>query len=137
MLWCCSLAFWLHGGASRKEDEQEEWTSNKKLAVCYLASFLYYTHSADSVFFRRNIDRILSLSSSNSSAGGVLSYKEHGLLLSEAHVLRQTLLQVLPVQVSAEFLEDLNELTDLRTGVERQVRVVNRIRWAYAKWLQV
>lgn len=88
-------------------------------------------------FFQRNIDRILSLSSSNLSAGGVLSYKEHGLLLSEAHVLRQTLLQVLPVQVSAEFLEDLNELSDLRTGVERQVRVVNRIRWAYAKWLQV
>lgn len=87
-------------------------------------------------FFKRNIDRILSLSSSNSSAGGLLSYKEHGLLLSEAHILRKTLLQVLPVQVSAEFLEDLNELTDLRTGVERQVRVVNRIRWAYAKWLQ-
>jgi len=85
----------------------------------------------------RNIDRILSLSTTNSSAGGVLSYKEHGLLLSEAHVLRQTLLQVLPVQVSAEFLEDLNELTDLRAGVERQVRVVNRIRWAYAKWLQL
>lgn len=41
---------------------------------------------------------------------------------------------MLPGQINAEFLEDLNDLMDLRTGVERQMRVVDRIRWAYSKW---
>lgn len=67
----------------------------------------------------------------------MLSYKEHGLLLCEVHLLRQTAQQVLPGQISAEFLEELNDLMDLRTGVERQNRVVDRIRWAYSKWLHL
>lgn len=65
----------------------------------------------------------------------MLSYKEHGLLLCEAHVLRQRAEQVLPGHINAEFLEELRDLMDLRTGVERQIRVVDRIRWAYSKWL--
>ena len=66
----------------------------------------------------------------------MLSYKEHGLLLCEVHVLRQKAQEVLPREINAEFLEEMNDLVDLRTGVDRQVRVVNRIRWAYSKWLQ-
>lgn len=66
----------------------------------------------------------------------MLSYKEHGLLLCEVHVLRQAAQQVLPGQINAEFLEELNDLMNLRTGVERQMRVVDRIRWAYSKWLR-
>lgn len=67
----------------------------------------------------------------------MLSYKEHGLLLCEVHVLRQAAEQVLPGQINVEFLEELNDLMDLRTGVERQMRVVDRIRWAYSKWLRL
>ena len=52
-------------------------------------------------------------------------------------MLRQTAQQVLPGQVNAEFLEELNDLTDLRTGIERQNRVVDRIRWAYSRWLHL
>ena len=66
----------------------------------------------------------------------MLSYKEHGLLLCEVHILRQRAQEVLPREIHAEFLEDVRDLVDLRTGVERQVRVVDRIRWAYSKWLQ-
>lgn len=66
----------------------------------------------------------------------MLSYKEHGLLLCEVHVLRQAAQEVLPGQINAEFLEELNDLMNLRTGVERQMRVVDRIRWAYSKWLR-
>ena len=66
----------------------------------------------------------------------MLSYKEHGLLLCEVHVLRQRAREVLPGEINAEFLEDIKDLVDLRTGVERQIRVVDRIRWAYFKWLQ-
>ncbi len=66
----------------------------------------------------------------------MLSYKEHGLLLCEVHILRQRVQEVLPREINAEFLEEMNDLVDLRTGVERQVQVVDRIRWAYSKWLQ-
>ena len=81
----------------------------------------------------RNIDRILSAASP--STNGILSYKDHGLLLCEVHVLRQTAQGILPNEINAELLEELNDLVDLRTGIERQLRVVDRIRWAYAKWL--
>lgn len=66
----------------------------------------------------------------------MLSYKDHGMLLCEIHILRQSSQRVMPTNVLAEFLEEINELTDLRTGVERQIRVVDRIRWAYSMWMQ-
>ena len=82
----------------------------------------------------RNIDRILT--ASTASKHGMLSYKEHGLLLCEVHVLRQNGQRVLPGEIGREFLEEINDLVDIRTGVERQLKVVERIRWAYWKWLQ-
>ena len=82
----------------------------------------------------RNIDRILS--GATPSNQGMLSYKEHGLLLCEVHVLRQRAQKILPGEINNEFLEEVSDLVDLRTGIERQIRVVERIRWAYAKWLQ-
>jgi nuclear-control-of-ATPase protein 2 len=82
----------------------------------------------------RNIDRILV--GSTPSANGMLSYKDHGMLLCEVHILRQRAQRTLPGEINNELLEDINDLIDLRTGVERQVRVVERIRWAYSKWLQ-
>ena len=81
----------------------------------------------------RNIDRILT--ASRPSPNGMLSYKEHGLLLCEVHVLRQNGQQVLPGEINREFLEEINDLADIRTGVERQLKVVERMRWAYFKWL--
>lgn len=52
------------------------------------------------------------------------------------HVLRQLGERVLPGVVRREFLEDLNDLVEVRTGVPGQLRIVERIRWAYAKWIQ-
>ncbi|KAF2457940.1 ATP synthase regulation protein NCA2-domain-containing protein [Lineolata rhizophorae] len=80
----------------------------------------------------RNIDRILT---SATLTEGELYYKDHGMLLCEVHVLRQTAHQVLPKGVFRDFLEDLEELVDIRTGVERQLKVVQRMRWAYSKYL--
>jgi nuclear control of ATPase protein 2 len=65
----------------------------------------------------------------------MLSYKDQGLLLCELHVLRQRATLVLPGNVQREFLEDINDLMDIRIGIERQIKVVDRIRWTYAKWL--
>lgn len=84
-------------------------------------------------FYCRNVDRILS--GSTPSESGMLSYKDHGMLLCEVHLLRQKAQRVLPGEIYNEFLEEVNDLVDLRTGIERQTRVVERIRWAYSKWL--
>ena len=81
----------------------------------------------------RNIDRILI--GSTPSGNGVLSYKDHGMLLCEIHVLRKKAKQILPGDIFNEFLEELHDLIDLRTGVERQMHIVKRIRWVYSKWL--
>jgi len=82
----------------------------------------------------RNIDR--ALNNSTPTANGMLSYKDHGLLLCEVHVLRQRAAAVLPGHVHREFLEDVNDLVDIRNGIQRQMKVVDRILWAYAKWLR-
>lgn len=81
-----------------------------------------------------NIDRILigSLPSNN----GMLPYKDHGMLLCEIHILRQSARRVMPGDIFAEFLSEINELVDLHTGIERQIRVIDRIRWAYHQWMR-
>ncbi|MCJ1394442.1 Nuclear control of ATPase protein 2 [Xylographa bjoerkii] len=70
----------------------------------------------------RNIDRILT--AATPSNNGMLTYKEHGLLLCEVHVLRQNGQQVLPGEINREFLEEINDLVDFRTGVERQIKLL-------------
>jgi nuclear-control-of-ATPase protein 2 len=82
----------------------------------------------------RNVDRILI--GSIPTENGMLSYKDHGMLLCEVHVLRERARRILPGEIFNEFLEEVNDLVDLRTGVERQIRVAERIRWAYSKWLR-
>ncbi|KAF2153697.1 NCA2-domain-containing protein [Myriangium duriaei CBS 260.36] len=80
----------------------------------------------------RNIDRVLS--NSTPTDFGELFYKDHGLLLCEVHVLRQEAKKSMPEQVYNEFLDEVDELVDVRSGVKRQKSVVERIRWAYARW---
>ena len=66
----------------------------------------------------------------------MLSYKDHGMLLCEVHVLRERAQRIIPGEIYNEFLEDVNDLSDLRTGLERQIQAAERIRWAYVKWLR-
>ncbi|KAI9760125.1 MAG: C-4 sterol methyl oxidase [Chaenotheca gracillima] len=82
----------------------------------------------------RNVDRLLRASTASES--GMLSYKDHGLLLCEVQVLRQAAMKVLPKESHHEFLEDLGDLLDIRTGVKPQLKVLKRIRWAYGKWFR-
>jgi nuclear control of ATPase protein 2 len=88
----------------------------------------------DTVRLLRNIDRTLTNSSPTSD--GMLSYKDHGLLLCEVHILRERATAVLPGNVHREFIEDINDLIDIRNGIKRQSKVVERIQWAYSKWLR-
>ncbi|KAI0596464.1 ATP synthase regulation protein NCA2 [Biscogniauxia sp. FL1348] len=81
----------------------------------------------------RNIDRIFS--EATPSPNNLLPYKDHGLLLCEVHVLRLLAHEVLPANVERDFLEDLDDLVNLK-GIQSQMRALDRIRWAYAKWLK-
>ena len=81
----------------------------------------------------RNIDRILV--SANPTEFGEIYYKDHGLLLCEVHLLRQSASKILPRRIFHDFLVEIDELVDVRSGLERQRKVVERIRWAYSKWL--
>ncbi|PVH73344.1 ATP synthase regulation protein NCA2 [Cadophora sp. DSE1049] len=82
----------------------------------------------------RNIDRILTLATPTHN--NLLSYKDHGLLLCEVHVLRQRAHKLFPNNVEREFLEDLSDLGNINSGIGQQLRVLERIRWGYAKWLK-
>ncbi|KAK4463745.1 ATP synthase regulation protein NCA2-domain-containing protein [Cladorrhinum samala] len=86
-----------------------------------------------SVRVLRRMDKILSKASS-SSQNNFISYRDHGLLVCEVHVLRQLAYDVLPGDVQKEFIEDLDELASLRV-INMQIKVLERIRWAYAEWL--
>ncbi|KAK3651264.1 Nuclear control of ATPase protein 2 [Elasticomyces elasticus] len=81
----------------------------------------------------RNIDRILY--NSEQTEFRELHYKDQGLLLCEVHVLREAVERTMPNQIFKEFSEDVEELCDVRTGVERQKATAARIRWAYARYL--
>ncbi|KAI0200368.1 ATP synthase regulation protein NCA2 [Astrocystis sublimbata] len=80
----------------------------------------------------RNVDRVFS--EAGATQASVLSYKDHGLLIAEVHVLRQLAHEVLPVDIEKAFLQDLHDLANVR-GVAYQQRALDRIRWAYSKWL--
>ncbi|KAI0396283.1 ATP synthase regulation protein NCA2 [Xylariaceae sp. FL0594] len=81
----------------------------------------------------RNIDRIFS--EATPSPNNLLSYKDHGLLISEVHVLRRLAKNLLPADIEKDFLEDLEDLANLK-GIPSQLRALDRIRWAYSKWLK-
>ncbi|KAH8681463.1 ATP synthase regulation protein NCA2-domain-containing protein [Xylariales sp. PMI_506] len=81
----------------------------------------------------RNIDRIFS--EATPSPNNLLSYKDHGLLICEVHVLRRLVHPLLPADIEKDFLEDLDDLANLK-GIQSQSRALDRIRWAYSKWLR-
>ncbi|KAI9695244.1 MAG: Nuclear control of ATPase protein 2 [Bogoriella megaspora] len=78
----------------------------------------------------RNINRIL-IAAKPTQDYGELFYKDHGLLLCEVQALRQSAKRVLPSNVFRDFVEDIADLVDVRTGVERQRQAVKHLRWIY------
>lgn len=82
----------------------------------------------------RNIDRIFS--EATPSQNNLLSYKDHGLLITEVHILRNLVRdgRLMPIEIEGEFLEDLDDLANLK-GIQIQLRALERIRWAYSRWL--
>lgn len=82
----------------------------------------------------RNIDRILA-EAKPTRRGDTLSYKDQGLLLCEVHLLRDLAHKLMPRSIEKEFLEDVDDLANYK-GIQVQIRALERLRWAYAKWLK-
>jgi nuclear-control-of-ATPase protein 2 len=89
--------------------------------------------SAQAVRVLRNIDRILT--EARPAESNVLSYKDHGLLLCELHVLRSLARRLLPREIERDFLEDVEDLANIK-GINVQAKALHRIRWAYGRWLR-
>lgn len=68
---------------------------------------------------------------SASVSNGVISYKDSGRLLCEAEVLLRQVSLVVGGKQYREFREDIQDLLDIQGGVEKQLRVADRIRWTY------
>lgn len=49
-------------------------------------------------------------------------------------MLRRLAHKILPGDVEKEFIEDADELANIR-GINTQMKALERIRWAYAEWL--
>lgn len=73
----------------------------------------------------RNVHRTLT---SARTSNGMLSYHDHGLLLSAAEDLLQKGLMRVKRAERGEFQLDVQELVQGR-GIERQEQVVERMRW--------
>lgn len=67
---------------------------------------------------------------------GVLTYKDHGLLVCGADTLLQKAATVLRGADLREFQEDIGDLLDIHIGVQRQTQVVGRIGWVYSRWIK-
>ncbi|EDN11198.1 predicted protein [Histoplasma mississippiense (nom. inval.)] len=74
------------------------------------------------------------LTASTTTHDGILSCKDHGLLLCETDILCQRAQNLLPGATYHEFQEDIRDLLNVRVGITRQLRILERVRWAYAKW---
>ncbi|KAL9036359.1 MAG: hypothetical protein Q9214_006170, partial [Letrouitia sp. 1 TL-2023] len=120
ILVCVAIGRWLKSAFRAPTDRTDFGAQSRMLRVLRSAT-------------PHKIDRLLSASSSSNNR--LLTYKEHGLLLCEVYELRQCGQRMIPNELYPDFLEEVNDLVDLRVGVERQLRAANRIRWAYKKWL--
>ncbi|KAF7712946.1 Uncharacterized protein PECH_002321 [Penicillium ucsense] len=76
----------------------------------------------------RNVTRVLT---SVRSSEGIMSYKESGRLICEAESLLLKIKQVLGGVQYQEFREDIQDLLNVESGVDKQLRVVDRMRWTY------
>ncbi|KAJ5543046.1 hypothetical protein N7535_005475 [Penicillium sp. DV-2018c] len=77
----------------------------------------------------RNVARILT--SSTVLSNGIVPYKVSGQLICEAEVLLQQVKTVFGSMQYDEFREDIRDLLNAQNGVDRQLRVLERMRWAY------
>lgn len=65
----------------------------------------------------------------------MLRYKDHGLLICETEALLDKGRSIVNHADLHEFEEDVKDLINVQSGVDRQLQVIERIRWGYTKRL--
>lgn len=71
--------------------------------------------------------------SSSPTANGILSYKDHGLLICEAELLLQKAKVNLKGTQYREFRADVGDLMNVRHGLDTKLKIVERIVWVYSR----
>jgi nuclear-control-of-ATPase protein 2 len=71
------------------------------------------------------------LTSSAVLSNGTVPYKDAGQLICEAEALLQHGKIIFGSMQYEEFREDIHDLLDVQDGVDKQLRVIERMRWAY------
>lgn len=71
------------------------------------------------------------LTSSAVLSNGILAYKDAGQLICEAEALLQHVKIISGRMQYEEFREDIHDLLNVQNGVDKQLRVIERMRWAY------
>ena len=71
------------------------------------------------------------LTSSVVSPSGTVPYKDSGQLICEAEALLQHAKAISNGMQYQEFREDIQDLLNVQHGVDKQLRVIERMRWAY------
>ncbi|KKK18397.1 hypothetical protein ARAM_003696 [Aspergillus rambellii] len=79
----------------------------------------------------RNIHRILTLSVP--TANGLLTYRNHGLLISNADTLLRKAEIVLKGEDFYTFQEDIGDLIN-ENRADLQLKIIERMTWTYSKW---
>ncbi|KGO70964.1 Nuclear control of ATP synthase 2 [Penicillium italicum] len=77
----------------------------------------------------RNVARILT--SSAVLSNGTIAYKDSGQLICEAEALLEHVKIISGRMQYEEFREDIQDLLNVQNGVDKQLRVIERMRWAY------
>ncbi|CAP91627.1 Nuclear control of ATPase protein 2 [Penicillium rubens] len=77
----------------------------------------------------RNVARILT--SSTVLSNGTVPYKDAGQLICEAEALLLHVRVIFGSMQYEEFREDIQDLLNVQDGVDKQLRVIERMRWAY------
>ncbi|BCR99007.1 NCA2 family protein [Aspergillus luchuensis] len=75
-----------------------------------------------------------TLTSSASTPGNALAFRDYGLLICNAEVLLSKARIILKGADLRSFQEDINELVE-RDTIDRQLKVVERMGWVYSKWI--
>lgn len=76
----------------------------------------------------RNISRVLTAAP---LPNGMISHKDFGRLICEAEALLQQVKVSFGSLQYQEFREDVQDLLHVQGGVDKQLQVVERMRWAY------
>ncbi|PYI12116.1 ATP synthase regulation protein NCA2 [Aspergillus sclerotiicarbonarius CBS 121057] len=80
----------------------------------------------------RTVHRTLTLSAP--TTGGVLTFRDYGLLICNAEALLSKARSILRDTELRSFQEDISDLIE-GDSVDRQLRVVERMGWVYSRWI--